>query len=171
MDVDWNLMGKKLLSIHPSTSIHPSIHPLFLTLANFLIMQIRDEEKEHKRNCSDTKSWQHFRAKEKKLAAAAEEGLGRRNGKAKNNRKDPSSSSFSSSSSLSSFACWNIWMQTEYFTSQNRRSLLKTSVCQEGGISFFVGCIFLKYKTLPNFGGVLNFWVVCTIGTQEEELW
>lgn len=43
-------------------------------------------------------------------------------------------------------------MQTEYFTSKNRRSLLKTLVCQEGGISFYVGCVFLKYKTLPNFG-------------------
>ncbi len=62
---------------YPSTSIHlfihihhihphPSIHPLFFTLANFLIMQIRDEEKDHKRNSSDTKSWQHFRAKERK---------------------------------------------------------------------------------------------------------
>jgi hypothetical protein len=49
-------------TIHPSTTSihnshsHPSIHPLFFTLANFLIMQIREEEKEHKRNCSDTKS-------------------------------------------------------------------------------------------------------------------
>ncbi len=83
MDVDWNPMGKKWsLFIHPSIHLfihthppypsihnihpHPSIHPLFFTLANFLIMQIRDEEKDHKRNCSDTKSWQHFRAKERK---------------------------------------------------------------------------------------------------------
>ncbi len=193
MDVDWNPMGEKMVSIHPcihhihSHPPHPSIHPsttsihihpsihCFSLWPTFWSCKIRDEKKEHKKICSDTKSWQHFRAKEKKQQQQQKKkGLGEQMEKLKLIEK----THHHHHSLLLLLLLHYHLLHVETIGCRLNILLQKTEeVCSKLWFArkveslSFVGCVFLKYKTLPNFGVLFCFLVVCTIGTQEEELW